>query len=90
MRSSPIIVFWYLSVMARLSIGAYCDKTQLRMRPQFIIKQAGDLAEEMPDAIERAVEAAMPSLPHSAQDLGVRLKRFVLTTTKKTAARPAE
>ncbi len=60
------------------------------MRPQFIIKQAGDLAKEMPDAIERAVEAAMPFLSHSAQDLAVRLKRFVLTTAKKAADRLAE
>ncbi len=63
---------------------------QLGMRPQFVLKQGVDLARKMPTAVERAMEAVAPGLPHGAKDLGERLKRFVVSTTKKTAARLAE
>lgn len=60
---------------------------QLNMRPRFVLEQARELAEEVPDAMATAVEAVAPSLPHSARELAGRLQRFVTSTTKKTAAR---
>lgn len=62
---------------------------QLRMRPQFVLKQATDLAAKIPDALAQAVEAVKPVLPHGAKDLAGKLSSFVLSTTKKTAARLA-
>lgn len=61
---------------------------QLRMRPQFIIGLAGDLARRMPDAVAQAT-ASLPPLPHGAKLLAGRLSRFVLSTTAKTAERIA-
>ena len=63
---------------------------QLGMRPQFIVGLASDLAKKMPDAVAQAMEAVVPSLSQSARDLADRLKKFVLATMKKTAARIAE
>ncbi|HEU4622958.1 MAG TPA: type II toxin-antitoxin system HipA family toxin [Burkholderiaceae bacterium] len=60
---------------------------QLRMQPPFVTKLALDLAARLPDALNQAVEEVAPHLPHGAHDLAKRLKQFVLTTTKKTAAR---
>ena len=70
----------HVAVMAR----------QLRMRPQFVRKLATDLAVRMPDALAGAVEAVKPVLPHGAKDLAGRLSSFVLSTTKKMAARLTE
>jgi serine/threonine-protein kinase HipA len=60
---------------------------QLRISPQFVVKQAQDLAQKMPDAIAQAVESVSPALSSDAQALAYRLTKFVLTTTKKTAVR---
>lgn len=60
---------------------------ELRVRPEFAMKVAGDLANSIPDAVTQAVEIAMPSLPHGASELADRLRKFVLSTTRKTAAR---
>ncbi len=60
---------------------------QLRISPQFIVKQAQDLAQKIPEAIAQAGQSVAPMLPASARVLVDRLTRFVLTTTKKTAAR---
>ena len=63
--------------------------SQLRMRPQFIIKLAAELATKIPEAIAEAVESVTPSLPHGAKELAGRLMKFVQSTTRKTAARIA-
>ena len=60
---------------------------QLRMRPQFVLKQAAELAARIPDALGGAIEAVGPALPHGAKDLAGKLSSFVLSTTKKTVAR---
>jgi len=62
---------------------------QLGMRPQFLAQQAADLARRMPDALDLAVKEVKPVLPHSAKILADRLQQFVLSTTKKLAARLA-
>lgn len=63
---------------------------QLGMRPQFLARQAADLARRMPDAMAQAVEDVTPALPRSARILAERLQRFVLSTTKRLAARLAQ
>lgn len=60
---------------------------QLGMRAQFLAQQAADLADKLSGAVERAVQEVRPTLPHSARILAERLQQFVLSTTKKTAAR---
>ena len=63
---------------------------QLGMRPQFLAQQAADLARRMPNAVDQAVKDVKPALPHSAKILADRLQQFVLSTTKKLAARLAQ
>jgi serine/threonine-protein kinase HipA len=62
---------------------------QLNMRPQFLAQQAAEMAQKMPDALERAVKTHKPALPHSAKIMAERLQMFVLATTKKVVARLA-
>jgi len=62
---------------------------QLRMRPQFLAQQVADLARRLPNALDQAVTEVKPALPHSAKTLADRLQQFVLSTTKKLAARLA-
>jgi serine/threonine-protein kinase HipA len=62
---------------------------QLGMRPQFIAQQAADLSRRMPGAFDLAVKEVKPALPHTARALADRLQQFVLSTTKKLAARLA-
>jgi serine/threonine-protein kinase HipA len=62
---------------------------QLGMRPQFLAQQAADLARRLPDALDQAVKQVKPALPASAKILADRLQQFVLSTTKKLAARLA-
>ncbi len=62
---------------------------QLGMRPQFLAQQAADMARKMPAAIEEAVKDIKPALPRSAKVLAERLQQFVLSTTKRLAARLA-
>ena len=60
---------------------------QLGMRPQFILGLAHGLAQQLPDAMQHAVEEVMPLLSASAQVLADRLGRFVRATTGKMAGR---
>ena len=60
---------------------------QLGMRPQFLAQQAVALAQKVPAALDQAVKEIKPALPYSAKIMADRLRQFVLTTTKKTAAR---
>ena len=60
---------------------------QLGMRPQFLVQQAADLARRLPGALDQAVKEVKPALPYSAKIMADRLRQFVLSTTKKTAAR---
>jgi serine/threonine-protein kinase HipA len=62
---------------------------QLGMRPQFLVNQAADLARRLPDALDQAVEEVKSSLPHSAKIMSDRMQRFILSTTRKMAARLA-
>ena len=62
---------------------------QLGMRPQFLVQQAAGLARRLPDALDQAVKAVKPALPHSAKVMANRLQQFVLSTTKKLGARLA-
>jgi serine/threonine-protein kinase HipA len=63
---------------------------ELDMQPQFVLSVAAELATKIPRAVDQAVEEVMPSLPHGAKDMAARLRSFVLSTTKKTAARFAK
>jgi serine/threonine-protein kinase HipA len=63
---------------------------QLGMRPQFLAQQAADVARRMPGAIDLAFKDIKPVLPRSARVLAERLQQFVLSTTKKLAARLAD
>jgi serine/threonine-protein kinase HipA len=60
---------------------------QLGMRPQFLLQQAGELARRLPAALDQAVKEVKPVLPYSAKIMAGRLQQFVLSTTKKLAAR---
>ena len=62
---------------------------QLDMRPNYLAQQAADLARRMPDAMDRAVKDIRPALSHPAGVLADRLQKFVLSTTRKLAARLA-
>ena len=62
---------------------------KLGMRPQFLAQRAADLAHRLPGALTQAVEEVTPALPHSAKELAAHLRHFVLSTTKKMAARLA-
>jgi serine/threonine-protein kinase HipA len=62
---------------------------QLGMRPQYLAQQAADMAMRMPGAFDLAVKEVKPVLPYSARILADRLQQFVLSTTKKLAARLA-
>ena len=63
---------------------------QVGMRSQFLAQQAADLAVKLPGALEQAFQEVKPMLPYSAKVLAERLQRFVLSTTKKMAARLAQ
>jgi serine/threonine-protein kinase HipA len=63
---------------------------QLGMRPQFLAQQAADVARRMPEAMDEAVKGVKPALSRSAKILADRLQQFVLSTTKKLAARLAQ
>lgn len=60
---------------------------QLGMRPQFLLRQAADLAAKVPAGLHRALEETHPALSHSARALASKLAHFIESTTKKTAAR---
>lgn len=62
---------------------------QLRMQPRFVLGEAARLARRTPSAVEQALETVGLNLPPGARTLAARLKRFVLSTTAKTAARLA-
>jgi serine/threonine-protein kinase HipA len=57
------------------------------MQPAFVLKTAQALAAKLPDAVEQAIDALAPAMPAAARTLAERLRRFVLSTTTKTAAR---
>lgn len=59
----------------------------LRVRPEFAIEVAKDMANKMPDALMQAMAEVKPSLSRGARTLAVRLQEFVLGTTRKMAAR---
>ena len=60
---------------------------ELRMRPQFVVNEAVALANRIGEAIDQAVESVAPSLPSGARALAARVRQFVKSNTKKTAAR---
>jgi serine/threonine-protein kinase HipA len=60
---------------------------QLGMQPRFLAQQARDMADRVPTAIDQAAREIAPALTPSARTLAERLGRFVLSTTKKLAAR---
>lgn len=62
----------------------------LGMQPDFVLRQAADLARDMPAAVARAMVSVLPVLPSGATPLAEKVARFVLSTTKKTAERFAE
>lgn len=62
---------------------------ELRIRPQFTVSLAQELAKKMPVAVARAVETVAPALPRGADELAERLRRFVVATTKKVVGRVA-
>ncbi len=55
--------------------------------PAFVLRLAQELARKMPQALDEALQALQPTLPRSAAVLAQRVQRFVLSTTRKTAAR---
>ena len=63
---------------------------QLRMRPGFVLDQAANLASKMPGAVSAAIDIAWPALSPGARTLAEKLKLFIRSTTRKTAARILE
>ncbi|HET7794452.1 MAG TPA: type II toxin-antitoxin system HipA family toxin [Rhizobacter sp.] len=59
----------------------------IQVKPSFVLQLAQELARKMPAAVDEAVQSLKPALPHSAALLVERVHDFVLTTTRKTAAR---
>jgi hypothetical protein len=53
----------------------------------FVAALAHALSKKMPVAIQSALATMAPNLSINAKTLTQRLERFVLSTTKKTAAR---
>ncbi len=62
---------------------------QLGMQPRFLAQQAADMAAKMPGAVGQAIQEVTPALSPSAQTLAARLGRFVLSSTRRLAARLA-
>ncbi|WP_323121435.1 type II toxin-antitoxin system HipA family toxin [Burkholderia alba] len=62
---------------------------QLGMRPQFVLREAADLARKIPAALDAAIDSIRPVLPIGAHPLAEQLRHFILSTTAKTAARLA-
>jgi serine/threonine-protein kinase HipA len=60
---------------------------QLGMQPRFLARQAGDMADRLPMAIDQAAREIAPALTPSAHTLAERLVRFVSSNTRKLAAR---
>ncbi len=60
---------------------------QLGMQPHFLAREAADMADRLPKAIDEAAQAVAPALKPSARILAERLQRFVHSTTTKLAAR---
>jgi len=60
---------------------------QLRMQPSFVLGLADDLATKIPQAMAKAYATVAPSLPSGGRTLAGRFEQFVVSTTKKTAAR---
>lgn len=62
---------------------------QLRMRPAFVLRQAAEMAEKIPEALDAALQAIVPVVPPGGKDLATKLRAFVLSTMRKTAVRLA-
>ena len=59
----------------------------LGIRPDFALGLASDMAKRIPVAIESAISAIQPDLPPGAKTLALRLRHFVLKTTRQIARR---
>lgn len=59
------------------------------MRPQFVLKEAAELALRIPDALDRAIDALKGSMSNGAKELAGRLRDEVRSITRKAAARLA-
>lgn len=60
---------------------------QFGMRPAFFFKTAEDLATRLPSALDGAVATLWASLDPAGEKLAERLRRYVLSETRKAAAR---
>jgi serine/threonine-protein kinase HipA len=60
---------------------------QLNFRPEFVTRQAKELAAKIPSALDQAVLSVSTSVPKSAHFLVDRLRQFVLSNSRKIAAR---
>lgn len=60
---------------------------QLGIHPRFLTTLAMDLAQRMPGAIEAAITDVRPALTARSATLAERLARFILSSTRKMAAR---
>lgn len=60
---------------------------QLRMRPAFVLRQAAEMAEKMPEALDTALQAIVSVVAPGGKDLATKLRAFVRSTTRRTAAR---
>jgi serine/threonine-protein kinase HipA len=63
---------------------------QLGMRPAFVYKSAKDLADKLPAAIDQAIDVLQPDMTPNAQTFITRLRKFVISTMKKTVVRISE
>jgi serine/threonine-protein kinase HipA len=59
------------------------------MQARFLARQASEMAELVPVAIEQAAREITPSLSRSACTLAERLERFVASNTRRMGARLA-
>lgn len=60
---------------------------ELEMQPRFVAQQAQEMAAQLPNAMQEAVEVIAPVLPASARTLAARLERFVASNTQRLVKR---
>jgi len=61
----------------------------LRMRPSYVLQMGAELAERVPLALDKALADIIPNVPAGDLTMARRMADFILSTTRKTAARLA-
>lgn len=58
----------------------------LGVRPDFALQRAQALADRVPAALEESIEEVMPHLDNTGRELVAKMRKLVLSSTRKTAA----